>query len=193
MSELAITALRFGFLALLWVFIIVALAVLRSDLYGTRILNRRTRTPQRAGVSPAASAAPVAAGVPVHTPAQGIPQPAATPAVRSAAPLSNPPIEVHAKPPTTLVVTEGQLRGASMRLGHAPITIGRALDSTLVLEDDYSSNHHARIFPQGDAWYVEDLGSTNGTFLDDRPVTEPVLVPVGVPIQIGQSVIELRR
>jgi pSer/pThr/pTyr-binding forkhead associated (FHA) protein len=62
----------------------------------------------------------------------------------------------------------------------------------LVLDDDYASTRHARISQQGDEWYVEDLGSTNGTYLDRAKVTGPTRVPLGVPVRIGKTVIELR-
>ena len=68
--------------------------------------------------------------------------------------------------PRRLVVTAGGLTGTSMNLGDQIITIGRADDSTLVLTDDYASARHARLVPQDGQWLVEDLGSTNGTYLD---------------------------
>ena len=73
------------------------------------------------------------------------------------------------------------------------ITIGRSNDATLVLNDDYASSRHARLFPQDGQWIVEDLGSTNGTYLDRQKVTQPIPVPTGVPIRIGKTVLELRR
>ncbi|MET0865506.1 MAG: FHA domain-containing protein [Nakamurella sp.] len=94
--------------------------------------------------------------------------------------------------PTTLVVTAGSLSGTRLRLGPGPILIGRAEDSTLVLDDDYASTRHARITQQGQEYFLEDLGSTNGTYLDRARVTSPTPVPIGVPIRIGRTVIELR-
>jgi pSer/pThr/pTyr-binding forkhead associated (FHA) protein len=94
--------------------------------------------------------------------------------------------------PTLLVVTAGSLAGTRLRLGPGPILIGRAEDSTLVLDDDYASTRHARIIQQGNGYAVEDLGSTNGTYLDRTRVSAPMPVPVGVPIRIGRTVIELR-
>jgi pSer/pThr/pTyr-binding forkhead associated (FHA) protein len=93
----------------------------------------------------------------------------------------------------TLVVTAGPLAGTTLQLSQAPITIGRAAGSTLVLADDYVSTNHARLIPQGDAWVLEDLGSTNGTFLDRAKVAEPMPVPIGTPIRVGKTVLELRR
>lgn len=91
-----------------------------------------------------------------------------------------------------LVVTAGPLTGTRIALGEHPILIGRADDSTLVLSDDYASNKHARFSSRGSDWYLEDLGSTNGTFLDRSRVTTPVRVPLGTPVRIGKTVIELR-
>ena len=91
-----------------------------------------------------------------------------------------------------LLVTQGGLTGTRISLDSRPILIGRADDSTLVLDDDYASTRHARIAPQGDDWYVEDLGSTNGTYLDRAKVSGPTRVPLGVPVRIGKTVIELR-
>jgi hypothetical protein len=92
----------------------------------------------------------------------------------------------------TLVVTEGALAGTRITLGDAAITMGRADDSTLVLTDDYASTRHARLVPRTGQWLVEDLGSTNGTYLDRAKVTGPTPVPLGVPIRIGRTVLELR-
>jgi len=94
--------------------------------------------------------------------------------------------------PSTLVVTAGSLSGTRLRLGPGPILIGRAEDSTLVLDDDYASTRHARLTQQGQEYFLEDLGSTNGTYLDRARVTTPTPVPIGVPIRIGRTVIELR-
>ena len=91
-----------------------------------------------------------------------------------------------------LIVTEGALTGTRITLGAQPVLIGRADDSTLVLTDDYASTRHARLSPRGSEWYVEDLGSTNGTYLDRAKVTTAVRVPMGTPVRIGKTVIELR-
>jgi hypothetical protein len=91
-----------------------------------------------------------------------------------------------------LVVTAGALAGTRITLGEQPITIGRAEDSTLVITDDYASARHARLVPQAGQWLLEDLGSTNGTFLDRTKVAAPTPVPLGVPIRIGRTALELR-
>jgi len=164
MSELTVTLLRLGYLLLLWVFVLSAIGVLRRDLYGTRILNRRQLRAERRAAGPS-SAKPAATGSAVR----------------------------RANEPTRLVVTEGGLRGTTLPLGASAILIGRAPSCTLVLDDDYSSSRHARIYPEAGQWYVEDLGSTNGTFLDGTKVESSMPIPLGAPVRIGQSVIELQR
>jgi hypothetical protein len=91
-----------------------------------------------------------------------------------------------------LVVTAGALAGTRITLAEAPISIGRAEDSTLVITDDYASARHARLVPRAGQWYIEDLGSTNGTYLDRGKVSAPTPVPLGVPIRIGRTSLELR-
>ncbi len=95
-------------------------------------------------------------------------------------------------PARQVVVTEGPLRGTTLDLASSPILLGRAQEATLVLDDDYASGRHARLFPQGSRWFIEDLGSTNGTFLGGSQLTRALPVEPGVPIRIGKTVLELR-
>ncbi|MCW1248688.1 FHA domain-containing protein [Acaricomes phytoseiuli] len=103
--------------------------------------------------------------------------------------LAEPPVRQQAH---RLVVTEGPLSGQEVILDTHPVTLGRAQESTLVLEDDYASGRHARLFPQGSRWFIEDLGSTNGTYLADQQLTRALPLEIGVPVRIGKTVIELR-
>ena len=172
MSELTITLLRLGYLVLLWVFVLTAISVLRRDLYGTRITRRMRRAPAGA-----------AGGAPA--PAAARPAPVATP--------PSAPFPRREVVPRRLVVTAGPLRGTTLPLGQSAILVGRAPSCTLVLDDDYSSSRHARIFPQDGEWFVEDLGSTNGTFLGREKVEQPTPVRAGAQIRVGQSTLELQR
>lgn len=170
MSELTLTVMRLGFLAVLWLFVIVAVQVIRSDLFGTRVTQRGSRReaarPQQAGRQQA--------------PPQQRQQPSGGRRGRNA--------------PSKLVVSEGILTGTTVALQGQTITLGRAHDSTIVLDDDYASSRHARIYPDRDGqWIVEDLGSTNGTYLDRSRLTTPTPIPLGAPIRIGKTVIELRK
>jgi pSer/pThr/pTyr-binding forkhead associated (FHA) protein len=85
------------------------------------------------------------------------------------------------------------LKGTTIALGQAPVLIGRAPECTLVLEDDYASGRHARFSLQSGSWILEDLGSTNGTFLGRTKVESPTPVEPGTPVRIGRTVLELRR
>jgi pSer/pThr/pTyr-binding forkhead associated (FHA) protein len=121
--------------------------------------------------------------------------PAAAPAVAAAPRVAaGPPVGKRKRSSARrLVVTEGALAGTTLRLGEDPVTLGRADDSTLVLTDDYASTRHARLVPGDGSWMVEDLGSTNGTYLGNAKVVRPTPVPVGQPIRIGKTVLELRQ
>jgi hypothetical protein len=114
-------------------------------------------------------------------------------AVARPAPQRPPAPNRRGRTPSKLVVTKGALAGTTLSLGPAPVTIGRAHDSTLVLTDDFASGRHARLVPQDGQWMIEDLGSTNGTYLDRTKVTTPMPVPIGAPVRIGKTVLELRR
>ena len=92
-----------------------------------------------------------------------------------------------------LVVIEGPLNGTIVPLGDIQITIGRAPDSTLIIDDDYASSRHARIYPSEGAWVVEDLGSTNGTWIDRTRITSPTVLPVGVPLRVGRTTLQIQK
>ena len=97
-----------------------------------------------------------------------------------------------ARGPSQLIVTAGGLAGTRIALTGAPILIGRANDSTLVLTDDYASTRHARISMQDGTWFVEDLGSTNGTWVGPTKLDGPMVLNIGVPVRIGATALELR-
>ena len=89
-------------------------------------------------------------------------------------------------------MVEGSLSGTKIALAGKPILIGRANDSTLVLTDDYASTRHARISETNGVWYLEDLGSTNGTYVGQTKVESPIPLEAGAAIRIGKTVMELR-
>lgn len=159
MSELAITALRFGLLGLLWIFVF---SVITSQGRSLQIARpaRLTRRKKKAKESGAAID---------DTP---------PPPTRALA--------------TKLVVTEGPLTGRTIPLDGQPLLIGRAQDAGLVLEDDYASGRHARLFPQGSRWFLEDLGSTNGTFVQGDQLTRTMAIDPGTSVRIGKTVMELK-
>ena len=95
--------------------------------------------------------------------------------------------------PSSLTVTEGPLTGTSLRLRESGTLIGRNPECALVLDDDFASGRHARIFERDGSWFVEDLGSTNGTFLGSQKLTSAMPVETGSVLRIGKTVVELRN
>jgi len=154
-SELTLTAIRLGLLALLWAFIFSIVSVLRGDLYGTHVVSRSSdrRTP--------------------------------APAPRPAKPIR--------RGPTRLAIIEGPMRGGSLPLTDNGILIGRNPECTLVLSDDFASGRHARIYRDGDGWRIDDLGSTNGTFVGGERIGQGTPLTEGSRVRIGQTVLEVRK
>ncbi len=95
--------------------------------------------------------------------------------------------------PHNVLITGGPLVGTMLPLGNFPITIGRSPSSTLVLEDEYVSGRHARLTASDGHWWIEDLGSRNGTFVDDERLLEPRELLPGTTVRIGQTTLELVR
>ena len=75
----------------------------------------------------------------------------------------------------------------------ASMVVGRGTECELRIQDTYASTQHARIFGKNGAWYVEDLGSTNGTFVNEQKLAAPAMVQAGDKIRVGTTVLELRR
>ncbi|MGN6612523.1 MAG: FHA domain-containing protein FhaB/FipA [Angustibacter sp.] len=160
MSELTVTVVRLGLLAVLWVFVFSVVGVLRGDLFGTKVTQRSA------------------------------PRPAAAPQPAQAARRGQ---RTSRRTPSHVLVAEGPLKGTTITLGQNSVLIGRNPESTLVLDDDYASGRHARIYPENGEWYVEDLDSTNGTFSGTQRLTSPQKLQVGSTLRIGTTVLELRR
>ena len=185
MDELTLLLLRLGFLALLWIFVFSIVYALRSDLFGNRA-RREIDAGSAAAPSPSATPAPVMA------------PPQATVTERLAAqrrsPSTPPPLSNGAPTRASrLVITEGPKEGLEVELPSEQLTIGRSSESGLVIRDDYTSTHHAKLMLWNDRWVIQDLDSTNGTFLDGQRVTVPVEVPLNTTVKIGTTSFELRR
>jgi pSer/pThr/pTyr-binding forkhead associated (FHA) protein len=95
--------------------------------------------------------------------------------------------------PTHVAIVSGSNSGQTLSLDHAPIVIGRGADAQIVLDDDYVSTRHARIAVSADQWFVEDLGSTNGTYIGTVRIHQPTAISVGTQVRIGKTVLELRK
>jgi len=169
MPELPLLLLRVGFLVLLWFFVFAVVYSLRADLFGVKV---RKLPAEQAAATPA----PVAAAA------------SAKPA--SARPSTGPATIATAK---RLVITSGPKAGLELPLGTESLTIGRSSESALVIRDDYTSSHHARLLLRGDTWAIQDLDSTNGTFVAGKRVTGgPVALALGTPVKVGATTFELR-
>ena len=175
MSELTLLLLRIGFLVLLWAFVFAVVYSLRADLFGVKV--RRMPEPQAAAVPAAAASASASA------PTSAVPA--------AAAPLKGG--KATTSTVSRIVITSGPKAGLELPLGTEPLTIGRSSESGLVIRDDYTSSHHARLLLWGEQWMIQDLDSTNGTWHDSIRVTTPVPIVVGAPIKVGATTFELRK
>ena len=115
-------------------------------------------------------------------------------AVPNRAPVTQKPAAKRSKKaPRKAAVIEGEkLKGKSFDLT-SELLFGRAEKCHVVLDDAYASQVHARIFPRGDLVMVEDMGSTNGTYLNRQKVTSPTELQRGDQVKIGKTILEMRR
>ena len=184
MSPLTLLLLQIGFLVLLWFFVFAVVYSLRADLFGVKV----RKLPE-----PAAAGAPAAAGSVTRLQTSG--PDAATAAVGSVGAPA--PAGASGKATTDavsrIVITSGPKAGLELPLGSEPLTIGRSSESGLVIRDDYTSSHHARLVLWGNQWMIQDLDSTNGTWHDGERVASPVPIRIGAPIKVGATTFELRK
>ena len=157
MSELTLTLIKLGFLAVLWLFVLSAVSVIRSDIFGTK----------------------------VSAPARQ--------ATKQKPPAKNKSRKPQRGNPTKLQVISGPNAGQSVPLGDKPILLGRGTDAAIRLDDDYVSTRHARFATNGEQWFVEDLGSTNGTYLGSQRLTSPTPIGIGIAVRLGKTIVELRK
>jgi pSer/pThr/pTyr-binding forkhead associated (FHA) protein len=160
MSELTLFLIRLAYLAILWIFVLSAISVIRSDMFGARAPEaaRAPSSGRKSRSSKPAKPAPKRRGSPSH-----------------------------------VLVVEGANAGEKASLDAAPILIGRGTDAAIRLDDDYVSTRHARIAASGDQWFVEDLGSTNGTYIGSVRITQPTTLTLGTQVRIGKTILELRK
>lgn len=174
MTELTFALLKYGFLILLWVFIWLAVRSLRKDIETfsprpSRARRRREREAHKTQTEPPQAPRPHRgshAGAASTAPAQ----------------------------PTLLVIIDGPLAGSSVPLSDADITLGRAASNTVVLDDEFVSSRHARVYRdiRSGQWAIEDLNSTNGTVVNQQRINRPTILPARIPVRIGATTFELR-
>jgi pSer/pThr/pTyr-binding forkhead associated (FHA) protein len=156
MSELTLFLIKISYLAILWIFVLSAISVVRSDMFGARLPqgSREAAAPK---------------------------------------PRRQPKQKTRKGSPTHVLVVDGANKGDRAELAQAPILIGRGSDAAIRLDDDYVSTRHARIAASADQWFVEDLGSTNGTYIGSARITQPTTLSLGTQVRIGKTVLELRK
>jgi hypothetical protein len=161
LSELTLVLIRFAYLAILWIFVLSCISVIRSDMFGARVARQEAgRGQARKERRPKGKAKPA-------KPRRGV--------------------------PTQVVILEGGNKGETVSLEEAPLLIGRGNDAAIRLDDDYVSTRHARIASSGEQWFVEDLGSTNGTYVGSSRITQPTALQLGTQVRIGKTILELRK
>jgi pSer/pThr/pTyr-binding forkhead associated (FHA) protein len=163
MQELTLVLIRFAYLAILWVFVLGAISVIRSDMFGARpdtsqAPSRREQRAQQKQAKQSRKAAKTPKGA-----------------------------------PSQVVIVDGPSSGFSVSLDDVPILIGRGADATIRLDDDYVSTRHARIGRSDDTWYVEDLGSTNGTYIGTHRLTQATAIQLGSQVRVGKTTLELKK
>lgn len=174
-TELTFAILKYSFLALLWFFVWCAIRSLRRDIEVFSPKKKHFWKKSRRASHDAATEQSSQKQV-------------------SPAPLESAATESSGDEPTLLVVIDGPLAGSSFPLNAAGVTLGRSASNTVVLNDEFVSSHHARVyFNQAvHAWVLEDLGSTNGTMIGHIRVTEPVVLTPRTSVRIGATMFELR-
>jgi pSer/pThr/pTyr-binding forkhead associated (FHA) protein len=151
MSDATLLLLRLSFLALLWVFVLMVVAVLRAELAPKRTAAGSGKARKPAKKQPAAAKSATAAVITLHTAAGS----------------------------------------RAVELDATEITFGRKPDNTVTLTDDYASGHHCRLTRDGKNWRLEDVGSTNGTYVKGNRVSAPIRLKPGGRFTIGSTEIEV--
>jgi pSer/pThr/pTyr-binding forkhead associated (FHA) protein len=155
--------IRFAYLAILWIFVLSAISVVRSDMFGARVdstprAERKADKEARRQSQSQRHSGRRARGEPTH-----------------------------------VVIVDGANAGEAVSLDQAPILVGRGADAAIRLDDDYVYTRHARIARSGDQWFIEDLGSTNGTYIGSHRLTQPTILQLGSAVRIGKTTLELRK
>lgn len=171
MSELALFLVRTGFIVVLWIFVFNVISVIRADLFGQKLVSKVAEAN-----APQVVSAPVIPAAPIFEDNLEPELPQAAPKVVA----------------TRLVILQGDRAGTELALDRREVSIGRAENADLIIRDEFASTHHAKLVLLKDEWLLQDLNSTNGTYVDGKRVGTPVVVEVNTPVQIGSTIFELR-
>jgi pSer/pThr/pTyr-binding forkhead associated (FHA) protein len=165
LSELALLLVRIGFVAVLWIFIFSLLSVIRADIYGRRVIR-------------------------------SVAQQSGSAVSREADTGERPEIaaerEVESGGPTHLYVITGVGAGSKIPLDKREIFVGRAPSCELIVTDEFASSQHAKVVHIGGDWVIQDLDSTNGTYVDGARIQTPEVLRMNIPVRVGKTTFELR-
>jgi hypothetical protein len=164
MSELALFLVRTGFVVALWIFVFSIISVIRADLFGQKVVSRAA-----SANAPKVVSSPIAP----HAPGSLV-------------------MEQSGGNASKLVIIEGDRAGQTISLNRRELSIGRAEDSDLIVDDEFASTHHAKLVLINNDWLIQDLNSTNGTFLDGTRVGTLAVVKLNTSVRVGKTVFELR-
>jgi hypothetical protein len=172
-DEQLLTILKLCLLALLYLFFLRVLRAVWTEIRGPKVVDKRSRraVPAAAAATGGAAGAAAAAAVPDSR--------------RSGkgSRKSAPPVQL-------AIVDPPEQRGRRYPLADE-VTVGRAAGCQVTIDDTYASQLHARVFTRDGQFFVEDLGSTNGTFLNRKKVQGPQVMRRGDRLQVGNTVMEL--
>jgi hypothetical protein len=146
-------ALQFGFLAILYLFLLWVVRSARRDLAGGANAN-----------------VPVAGGA----------------AAQPSRERGGMDLRQGIRPRLVVVAAMNFPPGTEFEIGDSA-TMGRAPSSEIPIEDPFASSAHARIFPRGQFMYIEDMGSTNGTYLNGRQLRRPEQLKTADTVRIGET------
>lgn len=188
MTELTYAVLKYSFILALILFAWLAVRSLHKDVSAflpsrDKWLKKRKKRPEKSEARSVSSPSPASQ-------ASSVAQTSIVSLVTHVPPASAP--SPRRSDTTVLVIVDGQNAGMTFPVPPS-CTLGRAPDNSIVIPDQFVSSHHARIYKGAKGeWVIEDLGSTNGTYLDEKQISGPVIIRPGQPVRLGATTFELR-
>ena len=101
--------------------------------------------------------------------------------------LQHQPRHIRSRRGAHIVVTRFDGSSQRIQLEDEVISFGTDADNTIIVDDDFTSPHHARIVPREHGWVIEDLGSTNGTWVERKRITSLTPLASGMHVRIGRT------
>ncbi len=101
-------------------------------------------------------------------------------------------VQLQKVPAITLIDRSGGIENNKVSYENSEVSIGRDPGNTICIEDTTVSNRHAVLNYRNGHWWIEDLLSTNGTFLNDEKITAPTILITGDDLHIGNQFYEIR-